>query len=329
MKILVLGGTHFLGRHVVQSALQSGHQVSTFNRGKTAPGLFPEVEELYGDREGALDILRGRNWDVVIDTSGHTPRVVRASAELLRPLVGRYVFVSSISVYANFDREGIDESYPVAQMEGAAIEDAAAVYGPLKALAEAALRAVYGNDALIVRPGLIVGPHDPTDRFTYWVHRFGRGGDVLMPGSPDRQVQFIDARDVAEWMIGAATSGVAGVYNVTGPARPLTMGQFAAALQSAMGDAGRPVWVAEEFLAKHQVAEWTELPLWISEAVGWPGFLTVNIDQALGRGLTFRPLIETIRDTHRWNRRRTEPMKAGMASDRERALLAEWRACRP
>ncbi|WP_207711708.1 NAD-dependent epimerase/dehydratase family protein [Sulfobacillus harzensis] len=324
MKVLLLGGTHFLGRHLVESALRSGHDVTLFNRGKTAPGLFPKSVELRGDRDGNLDALHGRNWDVVIDTSGYVPRVVRASAELLRPHVGRYVFVSSISVYADFDQEGMDEEFPVGEVEDAATEDVAAFYGPLKALSEAAVQEVYGNDAFIIRPGLIVGPHDPTDRFTYWVRRFGRGDDVLVPGSPARRVQFIDARDLADWMVRAVESGVVGIYNATGPAHPLTMGELVKTLQSAIPNAGRPVWVNEDFLAQHQVEEWTELPLWISEAAGWPGFMAVSIERALGTGLAFRPLTDTIRDTWQWDRDRMEPMKAGMGPEREKALLTEW-----
>ncbi len=324
MKVLILGGTHFLGRHLVQSALRSGHQVTLFNRGKTAPGLFPEAEELHGDRDGDLNALRGGSWDVAIDTSGYVPRVVQASAEVLRPQVGRYVFVSSISVYANFDREGMDEEWPVGQVADPTTEDVQAFYGPLKALSESAVREVYGNDALIVRPGLIVGPHDPTDRFTYWVRRFGRGGNVLVPGARDRRVQFIDARDLADWMMRTTESSVVGTYNATGPHYRLTMGEFVTALQSALPGTSRPVWVNEDFLAQHQVAEWSELPLWISDAVGWPGFLAVSVERALGAGLVFRPLTETIRDTWEWDHQRTEPKKAGMKPEREDALLAEW-----
>lgn len=324
MRILILGGTQFLGRHLVDSALRAGHQVTLFNRGKTAPGLFPDVEELHGDRDGQLHALRGRTWDAAIDTSGYVPRVVRASAELLRPRVGLYVFVSSISVYANFDREGIDEEYPVGQLEDPSVEDVMAFYGPLKALSEKAVRAVYGKRALIIRPGLIVGPHDPTDRFTYWVRRFCRGGDILVPGKPERLVQFIDARDLADWMIRAAESNVVGVYNATGPASPLTMGAFVTDLQSAIPGSGHPVWVEEDFLAQHQVADWIEMPLWISEATLWPGFMDVGIERALGAGLTFRRVGETIRDTWTWDQTRTGPMKAGMEAEREDKLLVEW-----
>ncbi len=321
MKVLILGGTHFLGRHLVESALRRGHRVTLFNRGLTAPGLFSGVEEIYGDRDGSLVALNGRSWDVAIDTSGYVPRVVRASAEFLRPHVGRYVFVSSISVYANFDKEGMDEEFPVGQLADAAIEDVQAFYGPLKALSEGAVQSVYGSDSFIVRPGLIVGPHDPTDRFTYWVRRFARGGNVLVPGTPDRRVQFIDARDLADWMMRGTESGLAGIYNVTGPSQPLTMGQLVMTLQSAIPSSGRPVWVNENFLVQHHVAEWSELPLWTT---GLPGFMAIGIQGALRAGLEFRPLVETIRDTWEWDRARIAPMKAGMEPQREDALLAEW-----
>lgn len=324
MRILILGGTHFLGRHLVDVALKLGHQVTLFNRGKTAPGLFLNVEELHGDRDGPLDALGGRTWDVVIDPSGYVPRVVRASAELLISQVPRYVFVSSISVYAEFDVEHIDETYPVGQVADQGTEDVSAFYGPLKALSEEVVQHIYGGHALIVRPGLIVGPHDPTDRFTYWVRRFSQGGDVLVPGTPGRRIQYIDVRDLAGWIIRAATSSVMGVYNATGPAAPLTMEQWVDAIRQAIPGAGRPLWVDENFLAKHEVEEWSELPLWISEETGWPGFMAVSMERAIRAGLSFRPLVETIHDTWEWDRGRTGPMVTGMEPGREASLLAEW-----
>ncbi len=216
MKILVLGGAHFLGRHVVEQARHRDHTVTLFNRGQTAPGLFPDVEELHGDRDGGLDALRGRHWDAVIDTSGYVPRIVRQSAELLASFVSRYLFVSSISVYADFHRTHIDETYPVGQVDDKTTEDVGQFYGPLKALCEQVVEAVYGERAVIVRPGLIVGPYDPTDRFTYWVRQFARGSHVLVPGSPDRPVQLIDGRDLASFMIDLLENRDSGVFNATG-----------------------------------------------------------------------------------------------------------------
>ncbi len=324
MKILILGGTKFLGRHLVDAALAQGHQVTLFNRGKTNPGLFPGVEERQGDRDGALDALKEGTWDVVIDTSGYVPRVVRASAELLKPRTQRYVFISSVSVYADFAVEDIDEDYPVGKVEDPTTEDVQEFYGPLKALCEEAVQDVYGDQALIIRPGLIVGPHDPTDRFTYWIRRFGRGGDVLVPGRPQRLQQFIDVRDLAEWTVKAATSSLTGVFNATGPAQRFTMGELVEAIQEAVPNAGNPVWVDEAFLAEHEVGEWIEMPLWIAESHGWPGFEAASIARALNAGLTFRPVTETVRDTWDWDKERTGPMAAGMEAEREADLLKAW-----
>ncbi len=324
MKILILGGTKFLGRHLVDAALADGHNVTLFNRGKTNPGLFPGVEQLHGDRDGNLDALAKGAWDVVIDTSGYVPRVVRASAELLRARTKKYVFISSISVYADFDVEDIDENYPVGQVDDPTTEDVQAFYGPLKALCEQAVQDVYGDQALIIRPGLIVGPNDPTDRFTYWVRRFGQGGDVLVPGRPQRLQQFIDVRDLAEWTVRAAVSPLTGVFNATGPAERFTMGELVQEIQATVPGAGHPVWVDEEFLAQHEVVEWSEMPLWIAESHGWLGFEAANIDRAKQAGLTFRPVADTVRDTWAWDKDRAGAMVAGMDGKREADLLKEW-----
>ena len=324
MKLLILGGTKFLGRHLVDAALADGHQVTLFNRGKTNPELFPNVEQRHGDRDGDLQALSDGTWDVVIDTSGYVPRVVRASAELLRPRTKKYVFISSVSVYADFAIENIDEDYPVGQVDDPTTEDVSEFYGPLKALCEQAVQDVYGDQALIIRPGLIVGPNDPTDRFTYWVRRFAQGGDVLVPGRPQRLQQFIDVRDLAEWTIRASVSSLTGVFNATGPAQRFTMGELVEDIRATVPNAGSPVWAAEEFLAQHEVAEWSEMPLWIAESHGWPGFEAASIDRALKAGLTFRPVPDTIRDTWEWDKDRTGPMLAGMDPKREAELLEAW-----
>src|ERR1051325_6256679 len=223
MKILILGGTVFLGRHLVEAALARGHEVTLFNRGNN-PHLFPEVEKLRGDRDGGLDVLRGRRWDVVIDTSGFVPRIVRASAELLADTVELYVFISSLSVIADTRVPGADESAPVGTLDDPTIEDATGkAYGPLKALCEQAVEQVMPGRALNIRPGLIVGPHDPTGRFTYWPVRVARGGEVLAPGRPARQIQLVDVRDLAGWIIRLAEAGTSGLFNATGPDKVLTM----------------------------------------------------------------------------------------------------------
>jgi 2'-hydroxyisoflavone reductase len=327
MRLLVLGGTMFLGRHLVEAALGRGHQVTLFNRGRSNPSLFPEVERLTGDRDGGLEPLRARRWDAVVDTSGYVPRVVGQSAELLSGAAGVYAFVSSGSVYP-LTSDDRSESGPLERMDDPAGEDVQAHYGALKALCEEVVAASFGERALLVRSGLIVGPHDPTGRFTYWARRLARGGEVLGPGAPDREVQFIDARDQADWILDMAEAGRGGTFNVTGPARPLTFGEL---LSRAVG----PVtWVADEFLEQEGVQPYSELPLWVPPSVG-----TLNgpIGRALEAGLRHRDLDETIRDTRAWaesldaapgqldagGRNR---LPTAISPEREAELLERWHA---
>jgi 2'-hydroxyisoflavone reductase len=272
MRLLVLGGTKFLGRHAVAHALEQGHEVTTFTRGKTNPELFPEAEHLTGDRDGGLDALRGRVWDGVIDTSGYVPDVVRQSAELLRPAVQRYLFVSTISVYSDAEDE----------------------YGGLKLACERVVEDVYGDRSTRVRPGLIVGPYDPTDRFTYWPRRLAAGGDVLAPGDPAQPVQIIDARDLAEWLVEVALHGPGGTFDATG--FQTTLGEL---LEQLRGDASL-IWVDGQQVLDAGVRPWMELPLWLTED-GWP-LMQRDVSEAVAAGLTFRPLEETARDTHAWDR---------------------------
>lgn len=341
MKLLILGGTMFLGRHLTEAALGRGHEVTLFNRGQHNPELFPEVEKLRGERDGQLDALRGRSWDAVIDTSGYVPRVVRASAELLAPSVKRYVFVSSISVFKDFIRPVEDENAPLATIADESAEELTGEsYGALKALCERAVEDAMPGRALIIRPGLIVGPHDTTVRFVYWPRRVARGGEVLAPGSPEAQVQLIDARDLAEWTIALTESGASGVYNATGPGAPLTFGRMLEECRSVSGSDARFTWVGEKFLLEAGVEPWSELPLWLPEEGGegnrFRYFQSVGIAKALASGLTFRPLSETIRDTISWDVSRGEAGpaegKAGvptpdktLSAERERELLAAWR----
>lgn len=332
MRLLILGGTVFLGRHLVEAALARGHEVTLFNRGQTNPELFPEVERLVGDRDGDLSALADRGFDAAIDTSGYVPRVVRASAELLAGSVDQYAFVSSISVYAGFSKIGLTEEDEVETLAEES-EDVRAHYGALKALCEREVVDVFGGRALNVRPGLIVGPHDPTDRFTYWVRRLARGGHVLAPGDPERPVQLIDGRDLAEWMITMAEEGAAGVYNATGPDYRLTMGAMLEACRSGTRGAAELVWVGDEFLVEHGVGQWMELPLWVTGS-DMAGLLTADISRALAAGLRFRPLTETVRDTHRWDltaegrspgtRAMGSAEGVGLAPEREAELLRAW-----
>ncbi len=314
--LLILGGTKFLGRAIVEAALARSHAVTTFTRGETNPGLFPEVEELHGDRDGGLQPLEGRAWDAVIDTSGQVPRVVRASAELLEPSVGHYTFTSSVSVYADL-AEPPTEATPVAQLDDESVEELGESYenyGGLKALCERAVQEVFGDRALIVRPGLIVGPHDPTDRFTYWARRLVRGGKILAPGPPERQVQFVDVRDLAEWMVQMAEERRSDVFNATNEGIPM----------SQLLEGAEVEWVNDGFLLEHGVGEWMELPLWIADPA-FAGMQETNVSRAVEAGLTFRPVGETVRDTQAWDAARgTYEPAAGLAPEREAELLAAW-----
>ncbi len=299
LRILVIGGTVFLGRHIVQSAIERGHHLTLFNRGQHNPGLFPEVEKLRGDRREDLSGLEGPRWDAVIDTSGYFPRDVRRSVGILAPYVDHYTFVSTLSVFADLLTEpGIEEDGRLATTEDVdATEITGENYGPLKALCEReALDAMPGR-CLVVRPGLIVGPYDPSDRFTYWPVRLKRGGDVLAPEGPRVRVQLIDARDLAEWIVRSVEDGLTGIFNATGPDLELTLGEVLASCQDVASVPSRLVWVDADWLAEQGAAPWTEVPLWIPNA---PGISAVDCGKAIANGLTFRPTRETVEDTLRW-----------------------------
>ena len=328
MNLLILGGTKFLGRHLVEAALAAGHSVALLNRG-TRTGLFPAVEELRGDRsqgrEG-LQALRGRRWDAVIDTCGYVPRLVGLSAEMLRDAVGRYVFISSISVYAEF-ADAPDESSPVAKLADPSSEDIPRDYGALKAACERVVTVTFGERALNIRPGLIVGPFDPTGRFTYWPMRVARGGEVLAPDDPAGNVQFIDVRDLARWTVQLVERNVGGVFNATGPAEPLRFDAFLQAATRALDAQCRFTWVAAPFLQAKGVQPWMELPLWVDDA---PGLNRTNVRRAIEMGLTFSALEKTIVDTYEWARAQSDrdgPASlgsAGLRAEKEADVLAAW-----
>lgn len=335
MKLLILGGTVFLGRALVEAALAQGHEVTLFNRGQHNPQLFPAVEKLRGDRDGGLDLLRGRRWDAVVDPSGYLPRLVRASAELLADAVEHYTFISSISVYPHFRQVGIDEQAPVGTLDDPSVEEVTGeTYGPLKALCEQAAEQAVPGRTLIIRPGLIVGPHDPTDRFTYWVRRVAQGGEVLVPASPNWHTQIIDARDLAEWTLNMVTQRQIGVYNATGPAYDLSFGQVLDTCRRVSGSAAQFTWVGEDFLAEQNVAPWSDLPLWIPQTdPDMIGFSDVDCARAIAHGLSFRDLDRTVGDTLAWDAARIEsadspageqPMRAGLTRERETELLHAW-----
>jgi 2'-hydroxyisoflavone reductase len=325
MDLLILGGTKFLGPHLVEAARSRGHRVTLFNRGQT--GHAPaDIEWIGGDRDGELGRLGARRWDAVIDTCGFVPRVVRASVEALRERVERYAFVSTISVYPDTFGGSFAESEPVIVLEDPSVESVTPqTYGGLKALCEAEVRRAYGAGALIVRPGLIVGPLDPTDRFTYWPVRFAVGGEILAPAPSDAFVSFIDVRDLAGWIVTALDSGAAGTFNASGQYGTTTIGDVLGSCAAAAG-AGVPVWVSESFLLGNGVAPWTELPLWIPQ--GEDSIVKASSARAGAAGLRYRPLIETVAATLAWSKGLglDRPLRAGLARDREAELLAAWRA---
>lgn len=332
MKLLILGGTIFLGRYLVEAALAAGHDVTLFNRGRHNPELFRQVEKLRGDREAeaeGLAALRGRRWDAAIDTSGYVPRVVGASAHLLADAVEHYTFISSISVYADLSQPGADEEAPVGTLADEATEEITGeTYGPLKALCERAAEQAMPGRVLVIRPGLIVGPHDPTDRFTYWPARVARGGEVLAPGRPEWVTQFIDVRDLAAWTIHMVQRRATGVFNATGPQEPLPFGELLASSAAASGSSATFTWVGEQFLLDRGVQPWSDLPLWIPELdASSAGFSRVNCRRAIDAGLTFRPLDQTVRDTLAWHGARPEgeTLRAGLGAEREAELLRAWR----
>jgi 2'-hydroxyisoflavone reductase len=317
VKLLLLGGPRFLGRAFADAALERGHELAFFNRGRTNADLFPEVERLLGDREGDLSALRGRRWDAVVDTCGYLPRLVRASAEGLSDS-GLYCFVSSVSVYADFSVP-TDEDSPVAQLGELPDDEVTAdSYGALKALCEEAVRAVFDERALVIRPGLIVGPHDPTGRFTYWPHRVARGGETLAPGPPERPIQVIDVRDLADWTIALCEDGVDGTFNATHPGISFA-GLIDACVSLSEADA-RVTWVTDEFLLEQGVGEWMELPLWLADPA-YAAADRVDVRRALAAGLRFRPLADTVRATLA-HAETTDA--AGLTPEREAELLARW-----
>src|SRR6476661_6453393 len=319
MRILVLGGTQFLGRHVVEHALAAGHDVTLFNRGQTRPELFPEAERLRGDRDGDLGALQGRSFDAVVDTSGYVPRIVRETIDALGD-VGHYTFVSSISVYADASKPPTDDS-PLKQLREPT-EEWREAYGELKVLCEDVVRARY-PDAFVPRPGLIVGPWDPTGRFTYWPARLADGGRVLAPLPPNADAQVIDVRDLAGWIVRGAEDGLAGTYNAVD--RPTSRAVLVETCRRVAGVDADIVWVDSAFLVEHEVGEWMELPLWLASP-GWAGMLSVDPVAAFAAGLETRPLEETARDTLDWVQSGEGPTDppAGLAREKEQAVLDAW-----
>ncbi|MBL8765019.1 MAG: NAD-dependent epimerase/dehydratase family protein [Phycisphaerae bacterium] len=366
-RILILGGTGFLGPETVEVALARGHHVTIFNRGRTEERKGPmfagkEVERLVGDRDPTkgegLKSLEGKKFDAVVDNSGYVPRIVSASAELLAPNAGHYLFISSVSVYKDNSRAGDDETAAVGTMTDETVEEMGAQfenYGPLKALCEKAAEKAMPGRTTAVRPGLIVGPNDPTDRFTYWPVRVDRGGEVLCPGSPEDPIQVIDVRDLAEWVVMLIESKTTGTYDALGPQSGLTIGKLITACQAASGKPSTLTWADAEFLEQQRVSPWSEMPVWLPAVGEMSGMHRRNVSRAVAAGLKFRDISHTVKDTLTWwpkelERRirvtaeikakakaegKPEPamanpneLRAGITASREKDVLAAW-AARP
>jgi 2'-hydroxyisoflavone reductase len=338
MRLLILGGTGFIGPYQVRYALARGHHVTIFNRGRQQEAWPGPVEELLGDRNGDLKALEGRDWDVCIDNPTSLPIWVRDAARVLKGHVGRYIFISTISVYAANDKPA-DETAPLVAYKG---DDAMAetiktlnanpkLYGPLKALSEKEAQAQYGEaNTTIIRPGLIVGPGDGTDRFTYWPVRLARGDEILAPGDGSDPVQFIDARDLAEWTVRMAEQQTTGAFNASGPASPITMQQMMAGIAQGVDVDPRIVWAPTPFLKANKVSAWRDMPVWIPGQDETFGFHRRDIRRAIAEGLTYRPLPLTAADSLAWFRtlpaERQAKIHAGLSPEREAELLAKLRA---
>ncbi len=334
LKVLILGGTGFIGPHFVRVLGDAGHTLTLFNRGKRDREAKPGVEQLLGDRNGQIDALKGRDWDVVIDNSGYTPKQVKATADLLKGHVKQYIFISSVAVYADFKKKGIDEDYPLAKLKGDNTDEVTGEsYGPLKVLCEQVVEAAYGKQATNIRPSYIAGPGDPTDRFTYWPWRVSRGGEMLAPGAPSDPFQFIDVRDLADFMRVCVEKGVSGAYNLCNPPGSVTMGSLLETSRKVTGTDTKVVWASAEFLEKNEIigekAQGNYMPIWQSAESEDAGIVLCESKRAEKKGLKFRSLEITIKDTLEWQKGRPEDkqkLRAGLTAEQEGDLLAKLRA---
>lgn len=324
MNLLILGGTQFVGRHLTEMALAKGHNVTLFNRGNNAD-IFPNVEQLVGDRNSDLSALEGRNWDAVIDTCGYFPRQLRMTTDLLKGKVEHYTFISSISVYADQTKAFQTETSELATLADESVEEVTGeTYGGLKVLCEKVVGDALQKASLIIRPGLIVGPYDPTDRFSYWPERVAAGDEVLAPGEPENPVQLIDVRDLAAWTLNLIEAKQTGAYNAVSTPEQFSFGKLLETCKNASGSDAHFTWLSDDFLLEHEVGPWMELPLWV------PGeganFMLVSNQKALEVGLDIRPLTDTVTATLEWSQ--TLPVdrerKAGLERAKEKRLLEAW-----
>lgn len=322
MNVLVLGGTQFVGRHIVEKALLLGHKVTLFHRGKSGPDLFPECEHIHGNRDGGLDALGDRKWDWVIDTSGYLPRIVKHSCNVLKDRCDKYLFISTISVYKDWTQVGLDEKSDLATLEDETVEEITGdTYGGLKVLCEKVVRETFESRALIVRPGMIVGPYDHTDRFTYWFRRASKGGKMISLAERDEPVQFIDGRDLADFCLHLLHLDASGIYQATGPQFAMTWGDIfdEAALLAGTGyEIVRPPfdWLKQQGIPS--------LPAQFPSESELPGLYRVNIQKGLEAGLKFKPLADTVRDTLEWRETVPDPLKVGLQESKEEELLKAY-----
>jgi 2'-hydroxyisoflavone reductase len=328
LRVLIFGGTGFLGPHFVRALQAGGHQVTLFNRGKSNPGLFKDLETLIGDRDGKLEALEGRDWDVVVDDSGYVPRQVKLTAELLKDHIRHYLFISSISVYGTFPKPGLDEDDTVAQVPDAKVEEVTnETYAGLKAGCEQVVESTYGSRSTIVRPHYVVGPGDSTDRFTYWVARVARGGQVLAPGSANDPLQYIDVRDLAAFVRRCVEHRPAGRFNACTPPGAHTMGELMETGKRVSGSNATFVWADAEFIQKHGLMAKGEIPIWLPPSGPLAGALLVSSARAVQQGLRFRDLGTTVRDTLDWHNQRPEEQRqklaVGLTPQREAELLQQ------
>lgn len=339
MRILIIGGTKFLGRHLIKAAQQNNHEVTLFNRGKFSQEDFKNVDQIHGDRNADLEKLSGGNWDACIDTCGYLPQTVATSAEFLADKVNQYVFISSGSVYAETSEPNYDEQTATAkltkeqkekfenfdlnqELNGLVLGES---YGALKVLCEEAAERAMPNRVLNIRAGMIVGAFDWTDRFAYWVMRVARGSEMLAPGTPENFVQLIDARDLSEWIIKMIENGETGIYNATSVSLDLTFGKMLEEMKTTLESDARFVWADEKFLAANNVQPWSDMPFYLPESdAATQNFLTMNVDRALSKNLKIRSLKETVRDVFNWRKSQDFAMKAGISAERESELLAKW-----
>ncbi len=330
LRILILGGTGFIGPHQVRYALARGHKLTLFNRGKTNPGLFPDVEHLAGDRQKSeLDELKNREWDVVIDNPTTIPRWVREAGAVLKGKVNQYVFISTISVFSDHSIIGMDENAPLATTTTPDDEKNNLMnYGALKALSEKEAEKAFPGRATIIRPGLIVGPGDPTDRFTYWPVRINRGGEILAPGDGTDPMQFIDARDLGEWSIRMVEQGAFGIYNATGPKSELSTAETLYGIRAVTTADVKFTWADWNFLQQNKVSPWSDMPVWVpGKEPSMAGFARINCARAIAQGLTFRSLAETAAATiEDFSKRPADKAKlsSGLSAAREAEILKLW-----